>query len=73
MVQDSIRHSMPEGRGLLTDISNISESVNEKTPRILRGGTFDDLPAIVRSAFRGGNAPAYRYTDLGFRPSRTYP
>ena len=41
-------------------------------PRILRGGSFNDRPAEVRSAFRGGDAPANRSDIYGFRPSRTY-
>jgi len=71
-VQDSMRRSMPGSRGLSSDIINISESVDEKLPRLLRGGAFNNLPALVRSAFRSWNAPSGRSTLYGFRPSRTY-
>ncbi len=47
------------------------EHINEN-PRLLRGGTFFDPPALVRSANRNGYAPANRSTNYGFRPSRTY-
>ena len=30
------------------------------------------VPADVRSAYRDGIAPANRYDNYGFRPSRTY-
>ena len=53
-------------------IINISESIVEKNPRILRGGSFYNLPAFVRSAYRGWDAPAFRDYNDGFRPSRTY-
>jgi hypothetical protein len=51
------------------DDINIHLYINESSPRILRGGSFLDLPAYVRSANRNRNAPAYRYTNNGFRPS----
>src|SRR5262249_983273 len=41
-------------------------------PRLLRGGTFNNQSANVRSANRNWNAPANRYTDSGFRPSSTW-
>ena len=53
----------PEGEGnTTTDDMNILLSINEQNPRLLRGGAFNDLPAGVRSAFRGRNAPSYRST-----------
>ncbi len=53
-------------------IRNIS--INEKSPRLLRGGAFTSRPAYVRSAFRFRLLPSGRDSDnLGFRPSRTYP
>ena len=63
---------MPAKEGVISDIINISESINEKNPRLLRGGAFDDHPADVRSANRNGNAPSNRDTDYGFRPARTW-
>jgi formylglycine-generating enzyme required for sulfatase activity len=51
--------------------SGQDEHINEN-PRLLRGGSFSYLPALVRSAFRYRLAPANRGIDIGFRPSRTY-
>ena len=62
----------PAKKGIYNDIINISESIVEKTPRILRGGSFSSLPAHVRSANRYWHAPSDRDADIGFRPSRTY-
>jgi formylglycine-generating enzyme required for sulfatase activity len=45
--------------------------INEND-RLLLGGSFGNLPANVRSAYRGWDAPSYRSIGLGFRPSRTY-
>ena len=70
--QDSWNASKPAKKGIYNDSINISESIVEKNPRLLRGGTFNDRPALVRSAYRSGDAPSYRDTNIGFRPSRTY-
>jgi formylglycine-generating enzyme required for sulfatase activity/tetratricopeptide (TPR) repeat protein len=72
-VQDSTRRSMRARSGLSSDLINMMEYVNEKDPRLLRGGSFYFLPALVRSASRDGVAPASRSANGGFRPSRTYP
>ena len=39
--------------------------------RVLRGGGWDDLPDIARSAFRDRNSPDDRDFDTGFRLART--
>src|SRR5271157_5909844 len=70
--QDSVNASKPAKKGIYNDSINISESIVDKNPRLPRGGSFVDLPAFVRSAFRHGDAPADRLTFNGFRPSRTY-
>ena len=70
--QDSWNASKPAKKGIYNDSINISESIVEKNPRILRGGSFVIQPAYVRSADRNGNAPASRISNSGFRPSRTY-
>ena len=70
--QDSSNASQPAKEGIYNDIINISESIIEKNPRVLRGGAFLYLPANVRSAVRGRNTPSYRFINNGFRPSRTY-
>jgi formylglycine-generating enzyme required for sulfatase activity len=71
-VQDSIRRSLRERKGLFSDIINMSEYVNEKDPRPLRGGSSNAPHSLVRSANRIYYAPAYRYTEFGLRPARTY-
>jgi formylglycine-generating enzyme required for sulfatase activity len=59
--------------GIYDDIIIIYTYIIEKNPRLLRGGSFFDRPADIRSAYRVSYAPATRGTGLGFRPFRTYP
>ncbi len=70
--QDTYGASRPHRKGVTIDHRSIVEYISEKTPRLLRGGSFNNLPANVRSAHRNRNAPAYRSYNIGFRPSRTY-
>ena len=72
-VQGRGSRAMPEKRGLFSDIINISEYAIDKTPRILRGGSFNNPAAVVRSAYRYWVPPAYPYFFDGFRPARTPP
>ena len=39
--------------------------------RVLRGGSWDYNPAILRSAYRFGYTPDYRYIYIGLRLART--
>jgi formylglycine-generating enzyme required for sulfatase activity len=71
-VQDSLRRPMSERKGVFSDIIITSEYVDEKNPRLLRGGSFANQASLVRSAFRLWYAPAVRNGLFGFRPSRTY-
>ena len=71
-VQDRVDRAKSEKAGAFIDIINIYESVVDKSPRLLRGGTFGYRPAGVRSAIRDGVAPSYRDANFGFRPARTY-
>jgi formylglycine-generating enzyme required for sulfatase activity len=41
--------------------------------RVLRGGSWDDGPGDVRSAYRLRFEPGDRYSDTGFRVARTLP
>ncbi len=68
--QDSWDVSKPRQKVIYNDIINITSYIQESS-RILRGGTFTDQPATVRSAFRYRDAPAYRNANYGFRPSKT--
>jgi len=54
------------------DDRNVNEYIHIKIPRVIRGGTFSNPAALVRSALRGGSAPSNRSVYGGFRPSRTY-
>jgi formylglycine-generating enzyme required for sulfatase activity len=49
-----------------------TDDIIDDSPRLVRGGGFNDRPAYVRSAFRRWLAPALRYANYGFRPARTY-
>ena len=50
---------------------NSYEIIND-IPRLLRGGSFANPSAYVRSAYRIWYAPANRFVNCGFRPARTY-
>ena len=39
--------------------------------RVLRGGSWNDYPSFLRSAFRYRNTSGYRYDSFGFRVART--
>ncbi|MDB4517048.1 formylglycine-generating enzyme family protein, partial [Crocinitomicaceae bacterium] len=47
-------------------------SVSSRGSRLLRGGSFDYLPMVVRSAYRIAYRPGNRYFTYGFRPARTH-
>jgi len=58
---------------LRTDLlRRIRSSGRRPIARLLRGGAFNNPPALVRSALRDALAPANRGTIFGVRPSRTY-
>ncbi len=56
------------------DIQNnaIKNSPNKSNYPIVRGGSWDDLPWWLRSAYRNGWDATYRSNDLGFRIAKTY-
>ena len=54
------------------DDINTSEFLYKKATRIIRGGTFANLPDVVRSASRNYVAPSVRNVNYGFRLARTY-
>jgi formylglycine-generating enzyme required for sulfatase activity len=41
--------------------------------RVIRGGSWDNIPQFLRSAIRGRSMPANRSSILGFRLARTLP
>ena len=70
--QDRTDAARPMRKGLYYDIIQTSSNIIDKHPRVLRGGTFSLLPALVRSADRYRNLPANRSIFYGFRIARTY-
>ncbi|MCK5872561.1 MAG: SUMF1/EgtB/PvdO family nonheme iron enzyme [Methylococcales bacterium] len=46
--------------------------INKSNYPIVRGGSWDDLPWWLRSAYRNGWDATYRSNDLGFRIAKTY-
>jgi len=46
--------------------------VSDSASRVLRGGSFANDAASLRSAYRSFNRPDFRYSNYGFRVSRTY-
>jgi formylglycine-generating enzyme required for sulfatase activity len=68
--QESFR-DYPESAIAVTDDSDPDLKVVDSKFRALRGGSFTNQPANVRSASRFGYGPEYRYMNFGFRPART--
>ncbi len=58
----------PGHHGSYDDSINDREYINEKTPRLLRGGSFGFLRADVRSACRGGGAQRTGTHTSAFAP-----
>jgi formylglycine-generating enzyme required for sulfatase activity len=58
---------------LVTDDPDRSGSVDQEAPRSLRGGSFPDRPAYIRSAARLGKEPRSQVNNAGFRVARTLP
>jgi formylglycine-generating enzyme required for sulfatase activity/tetratricopeptide (TPR) repeat protein len=62
----------PPGGDRIEDTNReLSETVADKIPRVLRGGTFGNQPATVHSANRSPITPASRNSVFGFRLVRT--
>jgi formylglycine-generating enzyme required for sulfatase activity len=47
-------------------------SINNDLMRVLRGGSIYKQVSSVRSASRLPLGPANRFSDIGFRPARTF-
>ena len=78
-VRNSPTRTQPTGRlkpndfGLFDLHGNIWELCQEPPKEdLLRGGSFFDRPAFVRSTSHYVDEPSYRGTNIGFRPARTY-
>lgn len=68
-VQDQYRNNY---NSALSD-GNAWERDEEDQWRVLRGGSFNDKPAFMRSAHRFRNSPDYRASVAGFRLARAMP
>ncbi len=68
---DSRGHTRPRSRGVVSDVILTVEHVHEKNARLLRGGTFLNQPANLRSAYFNWGTPAIKIMNDGFRPART--
>jgi serine/threonine protein kinase/formylglycine-generating enzyme required for sulfatase activity/tetratricopeptide (TPR) repeat protein len=71
-LQEDSRFYQRNGTEKIIDNSHMSLSIEDVNPLLMRGGTFLDRPAYVRSAHCIWNAPSNRYVNHGFRLARTY-
>jgi serine/threonine protein kinase/formylglycine-generating enzyme required for sulfatase activity len=63
----------PQRSTAVSDDTVAIQPVEDRVPRVLRGGAFDVHPQFLRSASRVDTAPANRDAVIGLRPVRTYP
>ncbi len=63
----------PEQKDKVFEDNPSTQPVEAAESRVLRGGSFNFQPSIVRSAYRSGDPPDDRLYSIGFRPARTYP
>ena len=61
----------PKGEGVTVDEEDIL-TIDRGRSRVLRGGSFDDRPSHVRSAYRNYGLPVNRISNDGFRLARTF-
>ena len=59
--------------GLVAEDTGTMTPVGDKTPRLLRGGSFNDIQLLVRCAYRDNHAPTFQCPEYGIRPVRTLP
>jgi len=61
----------PKSKDIIRDKED-SLIITASSHRVLRGGSFVNQSWSVRSAYRGGDVPAIRSSNVGFRPARTF-
>jgi eukaryotic-like serine/threonine-protein kinase len=71
--QDRCLRYRRDGKTLVDTNLNESFSMTGQHGRLVRGGSFLDRPALVRSAIRSGNDFWGLWSVNGFRHARTYP
>ena len=59
-------------KGKTAEDGEDTTTVSSRLRRLLRGGSFLNQAALVRSAYRAYNQPDSRLYNVGFRPARTY-
>src|SRR5262249_1996193 len=62
----------PQAQQVADDKEDAALVVISTKGRVLRGGSFGNLAAFVRSAVRVICAAGFRDLSIGFRPARTY-
>ena len=72
----SVGLKKPNGWGIHDMHGNVwewcsSKYFNTGIGRVLRGGSWDDLPHVCRSAVRDLNRPGDRYLNMGFRVAKS--
>ncbi len=67
--KNSPRRNPIAGADSITHITN--NFTNVKNSRVLRGGSWDSLPGLLRAAKRVRDNPSRPYYNLGFRCART--
>jgi serine/threonine protein kinase/formylglycine-generating enzyme required for sulfatase activity len=60
-----------DGEEAIEDNEDISD-IDIEEDRVLRGGSFNNLPVNLRSAYRARYAPMVGTSSVGFRPARTF-
>jgi hypothetical protein len=63
----------PQGNNVQVTLLDSETRVDPNTNRVLRRGSFNLTSANVRAAFRSLYRPDDVYSNVSFRPSRTYP
>ena len=56
-----------------TDPQGPPKEILKETVRVVRGGSWNNLPELVRASFRDRDAPVYRDSRIGFRCVRDLP
>ena len=66
-------HSYVQAVEVVEDKEDVYLEIRSSIPRVLRGGSFIDRAALLRSAGRQNSFKVYRNSNYGFRVARTLP
>jgi formylglycine-generating enzyme required for sulfatase activity len=71
--QDQVaRYPKSDNNTITDDIATKMSSMIKENNYILRGGSYNSPAAFLRSALRVKLVPSFRFSNDGFRLSRTY-